>query len=100
MIGPLWPRLELKGLWSEFWSEDLDAISTLANHAGSAVKNAQLYAESAVAKGYIANIVSTIPSGVVAVSSGGRIVLFNAAAEQMTGILQAQAENAPIETLS
>ena len=82
-----------------FPSEDLDAISTLANHAGSAVKNAQLYAESALAKDYIANIVTTIPSGVIAVSSEGRVVLFNAAAEQMTGILQSQVENARVEAL-
>jgi PAS domain S-box-containing protein len=97
LVGVLVTGRKLSG--DQFSSEDLDAISTLANQAGSAIRNAQLYAESALAKDYIANIVTTIPSGVIAVSSEGRVVLFNAAAEQMSGIRQSEAENGPIEVL-
>jgi signal transduction histidine kinase len=97
LVGILVIGRKLSG--DPFSSDDLDAISTLANHAGSAVKNAQLFAESALAKVYIENIVTTIPSGVVAVSGDGRIVLFNPAAEQLTGILQPDAQGAVIETL-
>jgi signal transduction histidine kinase len=97
LVGVLVIGRKLSG--DQFSCDDLDAISTLANHAGSAVKNAQLYAESALAKDYIGSIVSTIQSGVIAVSPEGRIVLFNAAAEQMIGIPQPEIENRLIEAL-
>jgi signal transduction histidine kinase len=97
LVGILAIGRKLSG--DPFSAEDLDAISTLSNHAGSAVKNAQLYAESALAKDYISSIVSTMPSGVVAVSAEGRIVLFNAAAEQLTGSPEAHVSGAPIEVL-
>lgn len=96
LVGILVIGRKLSG--DPFSSEDLDAISTLANHAGSAVRNAHLYAESALAKDYIANIVTTIPSGVIAVSMEGHIVLFNRAAEQLSGIADSEA-GASIETL-
>jgi len=95
LVGVLVTGRKLSG--DPFSSEDLDAISTLANHAGSAVKNGQLYAESALAKDYITNIVTAIPSGVIAVSAEGRVVLFNRAAAQLTGIPEADAPLAGIE---
>jgi nitrogen fixation/metabolism regulation signal transduction histidine kinase len=63
------------------------------------VKNAQLFAESALAKDYIGSIVSTMPSGVVAVSADARIALFNEAAAQLTGLPQPQAVDASIDVL-
>ncbi len=69
-----------------YYPQDLDLLATLANQAGIAVKNAQLYAEVVLANEYVENIVATINSGVVAVNAAGRVTLFNRAAEQLTGL--------------
>jgi two-component system nitrogen regulation sensor histidine kinase GlnL len=69
-----------------FYPQDLDLLMTLANQAGIAVKNAQLYAQVVLANEHLNNIVSTIESGVVAVDPTGQITLFNRAAEQLTGL--------------
>jgi PAS domain S-box-containing protein len=69
-----------------FYPEDLDLLMTLANQAGVAIKNAQLYEQVVLANEYIENILSTIESGVVAVNAAMRIVMFNRAAEQLTGL--------------
>jgi PAS domain S-box-containing protein len=69
-----------------FYPQDLDLLMTLANQAGIAVKNAQLYAQVVLANEHLNNIVSTIESGVVAVNPTGQITLFNRAAEQLTGM--------------
>jgi PAS domain S-box-containing protein len=69
-----------------FYPQDLDLLMTLANQAGIAVKNAQLYAQVVLANEHLNNIVSTIESGVVAIDATGQITLFNRAAEQLTGV--------------
>jgi PAS domain S-box-containing protein len=69
-----------------FYQQDLDLLMTLANQAGVAVKNAQLYAAVVVANEYLENIVATLESGVIAVNSAGHIAIFNRAAEQLTGL--------------
>src|SRR5439155_905448 len=46
-----------------FYPQDLDLLMTLANQAGVAVKNAQLYARVVLANGYINSIVATIERG-------------------------------------
>lgn len=69
-----------------FYPEDLDLLMTLANQAGVAIKNARLYEQVVLANEYIENILSTIESGVVAVNAAMRIVMFNRAAEQLTGL--------------
>jgi PAS domain S-box-containing protein len=69
-----------------FYSQDLDLLMTLANQAGIAIKNARLYAQVVLANEYIENIVATIESGVVAITSSGRIAMFNRAAERLTGL--------------
>ena len=69
-----------------YYPQDLDLLATLANQAGIAVKNAQLYAEVVLANEYVENIVATINSGVVAINSAGRVTLFNRAAEALTGM--------------
>ena len=69
-----------------FYQQDLDLLMTLANQAGIAVKNAQLYAAMVVANEYLENIVATLESGVIAVNSSGKVAIFNRAAEQLTGL--------------
>jgi PAS domain S-box-containing protein len=68
-----------------FYPQDLDLLMTLANQAGVAIKNARLYAQVVLANEYIENIVATIESGVVAITSAGQIAMFNRAAERLTG---------------
>lgn len=69
-----------------FYPQDLDLLMTLANQAGIAVKNAQLYAQVLLAKEHIHNILATIESGVVATDAAGRITMFNREAERLTGL--------------
>ncbi len=69
-----------------YFLEDIDLLSTLAAQADIAIKNAQLYRQVVLVNDYIENILSTIESGVIAISPDETITLFNAAAGRMTGI--------------
>jgi PAS domain S-box-containing protein len=82
-----------------FYPQDLDLLMTLANQAGVAVKNAQLYAQVVLANEHLNNIVSTIESGVIAIGVSGQVTLFNRAAEQLTGISADQARHQPVTVL-
>jgi PAS domain S-box-containing protein len=83
-----------------FYSHDLDLLMTLANQAGIAIKNARLYAQVVLANEYIENIVATIESGVVAITSTGRIVLFNRAAERLTGMTAHEVKDQTVTCLA
>src|SRR5262249_42972619 len=63
-----------------FYANDIDALTTLANHAGTAFGNAVLYARVALANEYLKSIVEAIQSGVVAMDCSGSITLINPAA--------------------
>ena len=82
-----------------FYPHDLDLLMTLANQAGIAIKNAQLYAEVVIANEHVENIVATIESGVVAVASSGRVSMFNRAAERLTGQTADVVKGQPAGTL-
>ena len=82
-----------------FYPQDLDLLMTLANQAGVAVKNAQLYAQVVLANEYINSIVATIESGVVAIDATGQIELFNRAAAQLTGLGTEQTLGQPVSVL-
>ena len=69
-----------------FYPHDLDLLMTLANQAGIAIKNAQLFTQVVLANEYVRNIVATIQSGVIAVDAAGRVTMFNPAAERLTGL--------------
>jgi len=84
VIGAIVVGPKLSG--DPFYPQDLDLLMTLANQAGIAVKNGQLYAQVVLANEHLNNIVSTIESGVVAVNAAGRVTLFNRAAASMTGL--------------
>jgi signal transduction histidine kinase len=66
-----------------FFPHDLDLLMTLANQAGIAIKNAQLYTQVVLANEYVRNIVATIQSGVTAVDAVGRVTIINPAAERL-----------------
>jgi PAS domain S-box-containing protein len=83
LIGTIAIGPKLSG--DPFYREDLNLLMTLANQAGVALKNAQRYGEVVVAHEYVARIVASISSGVVAVNPVGQITLFNDAAAQLTG---------------
>jgi PAS domain S-box-containing protein len=84
LIGAIALGPKLSG--DAFYREDLGLLMTLANQAGVALKNAQRYAEVVVAHEYIARIVASISSGVVAVNTDGQIIVFNDAAAKLTGL--------------
>jgi nitrogen-specific signal transduction histidine kinase len=69
-----------------FYQQDIDLLMTLANQAGVAIKNAQLYAAVVVANEYLENIAAAIESGVVAINASGEIAMLNRAARHLTGI--------------
>ena len=83
LIGTIAIGPKLSG--DPFYREDLNLLMTLANQAAVALKNAQRYGEVVIAHEYVARIVASIDSGVVAVNPLGQITLFNEAAAQLTG---------------
>jgi PAS domain S-box-containing protein len=82
-----------------FYQQDIDLLMTLANQAGVAIKNAQLYAAVIVANEYLENIAATMESGVVAINATGRVAMFNRAAEQLTGLRAETTQGGPTSVL-
>jgi PAS domain S-box-containing protein len=97
LIGAIVVGPKLAG--DPFYPQDLDLLMTLANQAGVAVKNAQLYAQVLLAHEHLNNIVSTIESGVVAVDATSQVILFNRAAEQLTGLAAERVRFQPLSVL-
>jgi PAS domain S-box-containing protein len=71
--------------------EEIDALSALAANTSAALSNAELYQSVAIEKERSFAILANIADGIVAVDRQGQVVLWNAAAEQITGIPQAEA---------
>jgi PAS domain S-box-containing protein len=69
--------------WRE---EEVEALAALATNASVALSNAELYQRVALEREQSVAILSNIADGIVAVDRDGRIVVWNAAAEQITGI--------------
>jgi PAS domain S-box-containing protein len=69
--------------WRE---EEVEALAALATNASVALSNAELYQRVALEREQSVAILANIADGIVAVDRDGRIVLWNAAAEQITGI--------------
>jgi PAS domain S-box-containing protein len=82
-----------------YFAEDIDLLSTLVGQAAIAIKNAQLYQEVALVNEYVANIVATMESGVIAVGPNGKVTLFNPAAERMTGLSAQEIRSRPTNRL-
>jgi two-component system sensor histidine kinase VicK len=69
--------------WRE---EEVEALSALAVNASAALSSAELYQRVAMEKERSVAILANIADGIVAVDREGRVVLWNAAAERMTGV--------------
>jgi PAS domain S-box-containing protein len=69
------------------WRQDeVEALTALAANASAALASAELYQRVALEKERSVAILANIADGIVAVDREGRVVLWNAAAEQISGI--------------
>jgi PAS domain S-box-containing protein len=66
--------------------EETEALTALAANASAALASAELYQRVALEKERSVAILANIADGIVAVDREGRVVLWNAAAERITGI--------------
>ena len=71
--------------------EEVEALQALAGNASAAVANAELYQRVALERERSLAILSNIADGIVAVDRDGRVVLWNRAAEKITGVPQEEA---------
>jgi PAS domain S-box-containing protein len=69
--------------WRE---EEIEALRALAANTSAALSNAELYQRVALEKERSDAILANIADGIVAVDRDGNVVLWNAAAEQITGV--------------
>jgi len=71
--------------------EEVESLAALAGNAAAALSNAVLYQRVAHEKERSVAILANIADGIVAVDRDGRVVLWNAAAERITGVSGAEA---------
>jgi PAS domain S-box-containing protein len=71
--------------------EEIEALQALAGNTSAALANAELYSRVSIEKERSVAILANIADGIVAVDRDGRVVLWNAAAEQITGVPQEEA---------
>lgn len=69
--------------WRE---EEVEALAALAANASVALSNAELYQRVAVEREQSVAILANIADGIVAVDRGSHVVVWNAAAELITGV--------------
>jgi PAS domain S-box-containing protein len=81
----------------EWRPEEVDALLALAGNASTALANAELYQRVAFEKGQSEAILANVADGIVAVDREGDVVLWNAAAERITGVPAAEALGRPPE---
>jgi PAS domain S-box-containing protein len=83
--------------WAE---EEIEALTAFAGSASAALSSAELYQNVAIEKERSVAILSNIADGIVAVDREGRVVLWNSAAEAITGIPAEEAlDRTPSEVL-
>jgi PAS domain S-box-containing protein len=72
-------------------SEEIEALQALAGNTSAALSNAELYSRVSLEKERSVAILANIADGIVAVDRDGDVVLWNAAAEEITGVPQEEA---------
>ncbi len=70
----------------EWRPEEVEALRALAANTSAALSNAELYQRVALEKERSFAILANIADGIVAIDRDARVVLWNAAAERITGI--------------
>jgi len=84
-------------VWRE---EEVEALSALAANASAVLSNAELFQRVAVERERSYAILSNVADGIVAVDREGKVVLWNEAAEAITGVPVAAAlGRTPVEVL-
>ena len=84
--------LAVYSLRAKAWrEEEVEALRALAGNASAALANAELYQRVTIAKEQADAILANIGDGIVAVDREGRVVLWNRAAEGITGVAAAEA---------
>jgi PAS domain S-box-containing protein len=83
--------------WRE---EEVGALAAFAGNASAALSSAELYQSVTLEKERSVAILSNIADGIVAVDRAGKVVLWNAAAERITGVPTDEAlHRRPVEVL-
>jgi len=72
-------------------TEEIEALLALAANTSAALANAELYSRVSLEKERSFAILANIADGIVAVDRDGKVVLWNAAAEEITGVPQEEA---------
>jgi len=75
--------------------EEIEALAALAGNASAALASAELYQRVALEKERSVAILANIADGIVAVDREGSVVLWNEAAERITGVSAADAIGRP-----
>jgi PAS domain S-box-containing protein len=95
LVGPegaLHGVLAVYGKGARAWhAEEVEALLALAANTSAALSNAEVYQRVALEKERSFAILANIADGIVAVDRDGEVVLWNAAAEQITGVPAAEA---------
>jgi PAS domain S-box-containing protein len=71
--------------------EETEALLALAGNTSAALANAELYSRVSLEKERSVAILANIADGIVAVDRDGEVVLWNSAAEEITGVAQEEA---------
>jgi PAS domain S-box-containing protein len=83
--------------WRE---EEVEALAALAGNASAFLSNAELYQRVVLERERSVAILGNVADGIVAVDRDGEVVLWNAAAEQITGVPTSEAlGRAPADVL-
>jgi two-component system, NtrC family, sensor histidine kinase KinB len=104
LVGPegsLHGVLSLYGRRPRAWrEEEIEALLALAANTSAALSNAELYQRVALEKERSFAILANIADGIVAVDRDGNVVLWNRAAEHITGVPQEEAlGRTPVQVL-
>ena len=90
--GGLYGVLSVYGRAPRVWrEEEVQALVALAANAAAALTNAELYQRVAVEREQSVAILANIADGIVAVDRDGHVVLWNRAAEEITGVPASEA---------
>ncbi len=85
--GELYGVLAAYSLAPRSWrEEEIEALSALAANASTALSNAELYQRVLVEQERSVAILRNVADGIVAVDRAGTVVLWNEAAERITGV--------------